>query len=188
MKLKFSYVVKNDKAIRPTIQKYSKNLVNIWEDICSFSYYLFCVVFHKVWCGRAVIGVVFLVVTSVVRISLLDFFFLNFVLRVFKYHFCSPLLVSVFLMLLIISVKFTYSINRKLYFVSCFIQLIKLCIIKYFRACRPWSIRITFPIISPKNYTFRILKNSEAGHENLNIKLTKYLFTFTYTDCYTCHS
>ena len=58
------------------------------------------------------------------------FFFIsvNFVLHVFKYHFCSPLLVSVLLSLLIISVKFTYSINRKLYFVSCFIQLTKLCV------------------------------------------------------------
>ena len=44
----------------------------------------------------------------------------------------------------------------------------------YFRACRPWSIRILFPVISQKT-TFRILKNSEAGHENLNIKLIKYL-------------
>ena len=78
--------------------------------------------------SRAVIGVVFLVVTSVVRISLLIFFFVNFVLHVFKYHFCSPLLVSVFLILLTIFVKFTYSINRKLYFVSCFIQLTKLCV------------------------------------------------------------
>ena len=56
------------------------------------------------------------------------FFFVNFVLRVFKYHFCSPLLVSVFLILLIIFVKFAYSINRKLYFVSCLIQLTKLCV------------------------------------------------------------
>ena len=102
------------------------------------------------------------------------FSFVNFVLHVFKYHFCSPLLVSVFPILLIIFVKFSYSINRKLYFVSCFIQLTKLSVIKYFRASRPWSIRISFPVIYPKTM-FIILKNSEAGHENLNIKLTEYL-------------
>ena len=55
------------------------------------------------------------------------FFFVNFVLHVFKYHFCS-LLVSVFLILLIIFVKFTYSINRKLYCVLCFTQLTKFCV------------------------------------------------------------
>ena len=158
----------------PLFRNTRENRVNTREDICCFSYSLFCAAFYKVWCGRAVIGVVFLVETSAVRISLLDiFFFVNFVLHVFKYHFCSPLLVSVFLILLIIFVKFTYSINRKLYFVSCFVQLTKLCVIKYFRACRPLYIRI-FPVISPKT-TFRILKNSEAGHENLNIKLTKYV-------------
>ena len=111
----------------PLFRNTQENRVNTPEDICSYSYSLFCAVFYKVWCGRAVIGVEFLVVTSVVRISLLDFFFVNFVLHVIKYHFCSPLLVSVFLILLIISVKFTYSIIRKLYFISCFIQLTKLC-------------------------------------------------------------
>ena len=131
MKLKFPYVLKKftdpyDPLFRNTLE----NRINTREDICSFSYSLLCRVFYKVWCGRAVIGVVFLVVTSVVQISLSVFFslFFKFVLHIFKYHFCSPLLVSVFLKLLIIFVKFTYSINRKLYFVSCFIQLTKLCV------------------------------------------------------------
>ena len=126
------------KLYDPRFRNNREKRVNIQEDICSFWYSLFYVVFYKVWCGRAVIAVVFLVVTSVVRIFLLDFFFfVNFVLDVFKYHFCSPLLVSVFLILFIISVKFTYSINRNLYIVSWFIQLTKLCVIKYFWACRP---------------------------------------------------
>ena len=112
----------------PLFRYTRENRVNTREDVCSFSHSLFCAVFYKVWCGRAVIAVVFLVVMSVVRISLLDFFFVNFVLHLFKYHFCSPLLVSVFLILLIIFVKFTYSINRKLYLVSCFIQLTKLSV------------------------------------------------------------
>ena len=108
----------------PLFRNTRENRVSILDDICSFS--LFCAVFYNVRCGRVAIGVVFLVVTSVVRISLLDFFFfVNFVLHIFKYHFCSPLLVSVFLILLMFCVKFTYSINRKLYFVSCLIQLTK---------------------------------------------------------------
>ena len=57
------------------------------------------------------------------------FFFCKFHPSCFQVSFCSPLLVSVFLILLIISVKFTYSINRKLYFNSGFIQLTKLCVI-----------------------------------------------------------
>ena len=126
VKLKFLYVVKKmTKPYDPLFWNTRENRVNTRGDILSFSYSMFCAVFYKVWCGRAVIGVVFLVVTSVVRISLLDFFFVNFVLLVFKYRFCSPLLVSVFLILLIIFVKFTYSINRKLYFDSCLIQLTK---------------------------------------------------------------
>ena len=133
------------KLYDPLFRNTREKRINIRKDICSFSYSLFCVVFYEVWCGRAVIDVVFLVVTSVVRISLWNFFFVNFIHHVFKYHFCSPLLVFVFLILLTIFVKFTYSINIKLYFVSCFIQLTKLCIIKYFRACRPWSIGISFP-------------------------------------------
>ena len=52
--------------------------VNTRDDICSFSYSLFCAVFYNVRCGRAVIGVVILMVTSVVRISLSDFFFFFF--------------------------------------------------------------------------------------------------------------
>ena len=112
----------------PLFRNTRENRVNTREDTCSFSYSLFSAVFYKVWCGRAVIGVVLLVVTSVVRISVLDLFFVIFVLHVFKYHFSSPLLVSVFLIMLIIFVKFTYSINRKLYIVSCFIQLTKLCV------------------------------------------------------------
>ena len=116
------------KAYDPLFRNTRENRVKIWEDICSVSYSLFCAAIQKVWCGRAVIDAVILLVTSVVWIAILNFFFLNFVLRIFKYHFCSHLLVSVFLILLIISVKFTYSINRKLYFVSCFIQLSKLCV------------------------------------------------------------
>ena len=50
------------------------------------------------------------------------FFFFKISSFMFSSIFCSPLLVSVFLILLIISVKFKYSINRKLYFISCFIQ------------------------------------------------------------------
>ena len=112
----------------PLFRNTRENRVNIRDDICSFSYSLFCAVFYNVWCGRPVIGVVFLVVTSVVRISLLDFFFVNFV-HIFRYHFCSPLLVSVFLTLLIFFLLFTHSINRKFNFVSCFIQLTKLHVI-----------------------------------------------------------
>ena len=41
------------------------------------------------------------------------FFVVNFV-HVFRYHFCSPLLVSVFLILLLIFVENTYSINKKI--------------------------------------------------------------------------
>ena len=94
------------------------------------SYTLFCADFRMLRCGRAVIGVVFLVVTSVVRILLLDlfFFFCKFRPSCFQVSFWSPLSVSVFLVLLIISVKFTYSINRKLYFISSFVQLTKLCV------------------------------------------------------------
>ena len=66
----------------PLFRNTRENRVNIRDDICSFSYSLFCAVFYNVRCGRAVIGVVFLVVTSVVRISLLDFFFVNFVLHI----------------------------------------------------------------------------------------------------------
>ena len=128
VKLKFPYIVKKWHPYDPLFRNTRENRVNTREDICSFSYSLFCTVFYKVCCGRADIGVVCLVVTSVVRISLLIFFFVNFVLHVFKYHFCSPLFVAVFLILLIIFVKFTYSINRKLYFASCVIQLTKLCV------------------------------------------------------------
>ena len=59
----------------PLFRNTRENHFNTREDICCVSYSLFCAVFYKVWCGRAVIGFVFLVVTSVVRISLLDFFF-----------------------------------------------------------------------------------------------------------------
>ena len=156
----------------PLFRNTRENRVHTREGICSFSYSLFCAVFYKVWCGRAVIGAVFLVVTSVVRISLLDFFY--FVLHVLKYHFCCPLLVSVFLILLIIFVKFTYSINRKLYFISCFIQFNKIVCQSIFGLVGHGLLGYHFPLISPKT-TFRILKDSEAGHENLNIKLTKYL-------------
>ena len=114
-------------AYDPLFRNTRENRVNTREDICSFSYSWFCAVFYKVWCGRAVIGV-FLVVISVVRISLLNFCCCNFRPSCFQVSFCSPLLISVFFILLIISVKFTYSINRKLY-ISCFIQLTKLCVI-----------------------------------------------------------
>ena len=89
----------------PLFRNTRENRVNTRDDICSFSYFLFCAVFYKVRCGRAVIGFVFLMVTSVVRISLLDFFFFcKFRPSYFRYHFCSPLLVSVFLTLLIFTV------------------------------------------------------------------------------------
>ena len=67
-----------------------------------------------------------------------------------------------------------------------FFNKIYLCFMKCFRACRPWSIRISFPVISPKT-TFRILENSEAGHKNLNIKLTN-IYIHIYRLSYTCHS
>ena len=115
------------KAYDPLFRNTRENRVKIREDICRVSYSSFYAAIQKVRCGRAVIDAVLLVVTSVVRIAILILFiyFLNFVLRIFKYHFCSPLLVSVFLILLIFYVKFTYSINRKSYFVSCLMQLTK---------------------------------------------------------------
>ena len=66
------------KPYDPLFRNTREKRVNIREDICSFSYFLFCFVFYKVCCGRAFIGVVVLVVTSVVRISLMDFFFCKF--------------------------------------------------------------------------------------------------------------
>ena len=71
VKLKFPYVVKKmPKPYDPLFRNTRENRVNTWEDIFSLSYSLFCAMFYKVWCGRAVIGVIFLVVTSVVRISI----------------------------------------------------------------------------------------------------------------------
>ena len=70
VKLKFPYVVK--KMTNP----YDPLFRNTQEDICRFSYSLFCAVFYKVCCGQVVIGIVFLVVTSMVQISQLVFFFL----------------------------------------------------------------------------------------------------------------
>ena len=129
MKVKFPYVIKKwQKAYDPQFRNTRENRIKIWEDICSVSYSLFCAAIQKVRCGRAVIDAVLLVVTSVVHITILNFFFFNFVLRIFKYHFRSPLLISVFLILLIFCIKFTYSINRKLYFVTCLIQLKYLCL------------------------------------------------------------
>ena len=129
VKIKFPYVVTKWQIHTTHYSEILKKTVLILEKIfTAFHIPCFCAVFFNVWWGRVVICVVFIVVTSVVRISLLDFFFVNFVLHVFKYHFCSLLLVSVFLILLIMFVKFMYSINRKLYFISCFIQLTKLCV------------------------------------------------------------
>ena len=88
----------------PLFRNTRENRVNTREDICSVSYSLYCAAIQKLRCGRVVIDAVLLVVTSVVLIAIL--------IRVFKYHFCSPLLVSVFLILLIFCVKFTYSINK----------------------------------------------------------------------------
>ena len=107
MKLKFSYVVNKWQSHTTHYSEIFEKTVLIFGMICSFSYSLFCAVFYKVRCGQAVICVVFLVVTSVVRISLLDFFFFFFCKfrpSYFRYHFCSPLLVSVFLTLLIFTV------------------------------------------------------------------------------------
>ena len=95
---------KMTKPYDPLFRNTREKRVNIREDICRFSYSLFCAVFYKVWCGRAVIGVVFLVVTSVVRISLLDFFFFfNFVLHIFQvpflfssFIFCLSYIVNIY--------------------------------------------------------------------------------------------
>ena len=112
--IKFSLCSKEmTKAYDPLFRNTRETRVKIREDICSVSYSLLRAAIQKVPCGRAVIDAVLLVVTSVVWIAILIFFF-NFVLRIFKYYFCSPLLVSVFLILSIFCLKFTYSINRKL--------------------------------------------------------------------------
>ena len=79
------------KAYDPLFRNTRENRVKIREDICSVSYSLFCAAIQKSRCGRAVIDAVLLVVTSVIRIAILIFVF-NFVLHIFKYHFCSPLL------------------------------------------------------------------------------------------------
>ena len=60
----------------PLFRNTQKNRVKIREDICSVSYSLFCAAIQKVRCGRAVVGAVLSVVTSVVRIAILIFFFL----------------------------------------------------------------------------------------------------------------
>ena len=115
------------KAYDPLFRNTRENCVKTRDDICSVSYSLFCASIQKVRCGRAVIDSVHF--SGDVSGSDRDIgFFFNFVLRIFKYHFCFCFLVSVFLILLIFCVKFTYSINRKLYFVSCLIQLTKLCV------------------------------------------------------------
>ena len=62
------------KVYDPLFRNTRGNRVNIREDICSVSYSLFCAAIQKVQCGRAVIDAVLLVVTSVVRILLLDLF------------------------------------------------------------------------------------------------------------------
>ena len=110
---------KMTKPYDPLFRNTRENRVNAREDILSFSYSLFCAVFYKVWCGRAVTGVVFLVVISVVRISMLVFFF--FFCKFRPPCFQLSFLFSTFI-LLIFSVIFKFSINRKLYFVLCFIK------------------------------------------------------------------
>ena len=49
VKLKFPYVVKKmTKPYDALFRNTGEKRINIWEDICSFSYSLFCVVFYNV--------------------------------------------------------------------------------------------------------------------------------------------
>ena len=91
------------KPCNPLFRNTPEHRVNVREDICSFhiQYLVLCRIL-QVRCGRAVIGAVHSVVTSVVRISLLDIL-VNAILCILNCHFCSPLLVSVFLILLTLS-------------------------------------------------------------------------------------
>ena len=59
VKLKFPHVVKIWQPYDRLFRNTWENRVNTREDIFSYSYSLFCAIFYKVWCDRAVIGVVF---------------------------------------------------------------------------------------------------------------------------------
>ena len=131
------------KPYDPLFRNTREKRVNIREDIYSFSYsfVLYCVLRGLMW-PRGYRRCIFSGEISGSDLAVGFFFFFCKFRPCFQVSFLFSSFNFCFFILLIISVKFTYSINRKLYFVSCFIQLTKLCIINYFRACRPWSIGI----------------------------------------------